>query len=381
MQLRLSHVAGHLGQVIEALVALGISGRLCRRQHGVELHGHQQGVDHGVLPLAGMDIQTVDGDGGRGSVEVLVLDLALLAAVHRVGILRTKPFQIEPIRASSNLLIRGKGDAQLPVGQLLHPFHQGHELRDPRLVVCAQQGIPAGGDEGTAFQLRQVGELSRRQGLSAVAQGDRSAVIVPDDLGLDPFRRVVRRVHMGDEPQGRTCFHALGGFQVAVHIAVLVHHGVFHAQFLQLFHQQLRQLPLTGGRGTDSSPFRAPGRQLHIAQQPRGHRVRCFHVIDQLQIVRTAIKGLFAHVAPLGQMHHPQAVAVTEGVGADGLQGGGQVQLFQQVTVPKGVILDDPQAFREVDLLQIHTAAEGPVTDDLQPLRQHHFFYTEQVFT
>ena len=111
MQLRLAHIAGHLGQVIEPLVALGVPRRLRRRQHGVELHRYQQGIDHGILPLAGVDVQAVDGDGGRSGVEVFILDLALLAAVHRVGIGRAKPFQVEPVSSCANLLIWRECDA------------------------------------------------------------------------------------------------------------------------------------------------------------------------------------------------------------------------------------------------------------------------------
>ena len=111
MQLRLAHIAGHLGQVIEPFVALGVPRRLRRRQHGVELHRCQQGIDHGILPLAGVDVQAVDGDGGRSGVEVFILDLALLAAVHRVGIGRAKPFQVEPVSSCANLLIWRERDA------------------------------------------------------------------------------------------------------------------------------------------------------------------------------------------------------------------------------------------------------------------------------
>ena len=166
---------------------------------------------------------------------------------------------------------------------------------------------------------------------------------------------------------------------MAVHIAVLVHHGIFHAQRLQFLHQQFGQLPLSRCRRTGGSPFGAPGGQLPIAQQPSGHCVWHFHVIDQFQLIGTAVKGVLVYVAPLGQMHHPQAVAVAKGIRADGFQGGRQVQFLQQVAVPKSVILDDPQPFRKVDLFQIHAAAEGLIPNDLQALRQHHFLHTEQV--
>ena len=49
-------------------------------------------------------------------VEVLVLDAARIAAVHGIGKVGPKAGDVEQGSALADLLIRGKGDAQLAVG-------------------------------------------------------------------------------------------------------------------------------------------------------------------------------------------------------------------------------------------------------------------------
>ena len=71
--------------MVEALVALGVGGSLRLRQQGDELVGHEDGVFHLILGGAGVDVDAVDGEGHGGGVEVLVLDLAQLSAVHGIG--------------------------------------------------------------------------------------------------------------------------------------------------------------------------------------------------------------------------------------------------------------------------------------------------------
>ena len=85
-QLGAALVAGDVGDVVEALVALGVRGGFGGRQHRDECGGQQHRVLHAILGRAGMDIDAVY-DHMRGSgVEVLVFDLAELAAVHGVGL-------------------------------------------------------------------------------------------------------------------------------------------------------------------------------------------------------------------------------------------------------------------------------------------------------
>ena len=95
LHLGMAHIAGHVGQVIEALVALGVPGTLIARQQLVDLGGHVGGVDHHVLGAAGMDGNALDLPLGGGGVEGLVLDLTHGGAIGGIGQLRAEPFQIQ----------------------------------------------------------------------------------------------------------------------------------------------------------------------------------------------------------------------------------------------------------------------------------------------
>ena len=72
-QLRLFAAAAHIRQVEEALIALRSGGDLLRGQLGVDLHGHQAGIDHDVLGAAGMDVDALNLPLGGGGVEGLIV--------------------------------------------------------------------------------------------------------------------------------------------------------------------------------------------------------------------------------------------------------------------------------------------------------------------
>ena len=113
------NVPVHLAQVVEALAALG-GLRACHdRQSAVELHGHVGGVDHGVLGGAGMHREAMDGNGGCCGVKVLVLDGPGVAAVHGVGKISPKARDVKQVGTLADLLVGGKADAQLAMGQAL----------------------------------------------------------------------------------------------------------------------------------------------------------------------------------------------------------------------------------------------------------------------
>ena len=66
-----------------------------------------------------MDREAVDGDGGAGRIEVLVFDAAHIAAIDGVGEVGPEAGNVKERSALADLLIGGKGDAELAVGQLL----------------------------------------------------------------------------------------------------------------------------------------------------------------------------------------------------------------------------------------------------------------------
>ena len=246
-QLCLGDVAVHLAQMVEALIALG---RL-RAGHGgqshVELHCHVGGVDHSVLGAAGVDGEAVDGDSGRCGVEVLVLDAAHVG----IGEVCAEARDVEERSALADLLIGGKGDAELAVRQLLFDkgLGGGQDLSDAGFIVSAQQGGAVGGDEGLALQLLQEGEGGGLHDHAGAGQGDIAAVVVLVEDGLDVLAGSVGGgVHVGDEAQRGLLLAALGGGDAAVDVAVLVHKGVLNADGFHLFHQQVGEVEFPCGR-------------------------------------------------------------------------------------------------------------------------------------
>ena len=79
---RVLDLALHADEVREALVALGVLRHLVLRQEGGELHRDGHRVDHLVFCAAGVDAEALDRDVRRSAVEVLVLELAEVAAVR-----------------------------------------------------------------------------------------------------------------------------------------------------------------------------------------------------------------------------------------------------------------------------------------------------------
>ena len=247
-------VAVHLAQVVEALTPLGGLGTCHHRQGAVELHGNVGSVDHGVLGRAGVHREAVDGHSGSSSVEVLVLDVAGIAAVHRVGKVCAKAGDIEQVGTLADLLVRGKADAQLAMGAALADdgLHSGHDLSHTGLIVCTQQGGAVGGDQGLALHGGKEGEGGDLHHLAGGGQHHVAAVVVLVQDGVHVLAAGIRGgVHVGDQTQCGLFLAAGGGWQGTVDVAVLVHTGILHAQSLQLLHQLVSQikLPRSGRMG------------------------------------------------------------------------------------------------------------------------------------
>ena len=246
-QLGRGDVAVHLAQVVEALIALGGLGTCHQGQSGVELHGHVGGVDHGVFGAAGVDREAVDGDGGRGCIEVFVLDAAHIAAIDGVGKVGAKAGDVEQGSALADLLVGGKGDAELAVGAALgeEGLGGGQDLRHAGFVIGTQQGGAVGGDEGLALQLFQEGEGGDLQHRPGGRQQHVPAVVVLMQDGVDVFARGVGGgVHVGNEAQRGQLLAAGGGGQGAVDVAVLVHPGILNAEGFHFLHEDAGQVKL-----------------------------------------------------------------------------------------------------------------------------------------
>lgn len=86
-----------------------------------------------------------------GGVEVFILQLSQFAAVHCIGKSARRTLQVEALGSTADLLIWGKGDAELAVSRrvlLAEGLHQCHDLRHAGFVVRAEQGGAIRDDEG-----------------------------------------------------------------------------------------------------------------------------------------------------------------------------------------------------------------------------------------
>ena len=254
-ELGVGDIAVHLAEVIESLPPLG-GLRACHDgQSHVELHRHIGGVDHGILCTAGMDREAVDGDGGRSSVEVFVLDAAHVAAIDGVGKVCPEALEVEQSGTLADLLVGGEGDAELavrpPLGQ--QGLHCGQDLGHAGLVICAQQGRAVGGDEGLALQLLEEGEGGGLHDHAGGGQDHIAAVVVFMEDGVDVLAAGIRcGVHVGDQTQCRLVLAVGRSRNAAVNVAVLVHKGIFDADGLHVLDQNVCKvkLPLCGGMRT-----------------------------------------------------------------------------------------------------------------------------------
>ena len=272
VQHHLALVSGQVRHMVEALVALRVGGSLRRRQQGDELVGQQDGIFHLVLGGAGMDVHALHRQGHGGGIEVLILDLPQLAAVHGVGRPGGELFRIKVIGALAHLLVRGEAHGDGPVRDLRmgqQVFAGGDDLRHAGLVVGSQQGGAVGDDQLLADVPLQEGEVLHLQA-PGFFQGQVPALI-GDDLRMD-----VRPadggggVHVGDEAQGRSLAPG-GGGQQGIHIAVVVHVGPLQAQLRQLLGQIPAQNLLVVGGGDGVRRLAGGGVKGHIFQKTLGN--------------------------------------------------------------------------------------------------------------
>ena len=199
-----------------------------------------------------MDIDAVYDNMRGSSVEVLVFDLAELAAVHGVGLFCGKGFQIQKIRARADLLVRCKADRDGAMRNLRvrkQVRAGGNNLGDPGLVIRAEQRGAVGDDQILADIVAERREARGGQDLSVCQH--QILARVADDRGTDVFAADIGRcVHVCNEPDGGIVFVSCACGQESVDVAVFVDAGVRNADLVQLFDKKFAEdaLPLCGGR-------------------------------------------------------------------------------------------------------------------------------------
>ena len=140
-----------LVDVDEAFAAGGrLRGEAIGGQLGDDPRGEAGGVDQLPGGEARVDVDPLDRDDRLGAGEGLVLELADGRAVERVGAARAEGLDVEERGAEADLLVGREGDPQVRPRQLRvggEVGDRGHDLGDPGLVVGAEQGVAAGGDD------------------------------------------------------------------------------------------------------------------------------------------------------------------------------------------------------------------------------------------
>lgn len=184
------------------------------------------GVFHSVLGETRMDRHARDDNIDAVGREGLILDMAGGLAIHRIGIIGAELLQVDLVDAAADLFVRRKEDLDrsvLDVGIIDEDLGCGHDFRQPRLVVGAEQGRAVGGDDVVAdlvFQLGMLGDADHPAWIAG--KQDIPARIIRHHLRLDvPAREVRRSIHMRAEADDRDALIAIGR-NGRIHIAVLV---------------------------------------------------------------------------------------------------------------------------------------------------------------
>ena len=169
---RFGNVALDVGQVVEPFAAFGGGGGfVCGERHR-DFGGHEACVFHDAFRFAGMYALAVDFERGAGGIEVLVGDVAFVAAVNGVGVFCLEIAEVQAVGAATDFFVRREADPDVAVaGEVFVAaafgvavgfdefFHGGHDFGDSGLVVCAEERRAVGGDERAALEPLERGEV------------------------------------------------------------------------------------------------------------------------------------------------------------------------------------------------------------------------------
>ena len=139
----------------KSLAALGLCWNFIRRQHTVNFHCHQRGIDHFVFRIARMHGDTDNAPIGSCSVKGFPLHFIGCTAVHRIGVAGTEFFQIEQGGTVPNFFIRCKTHTDFSVRKIVlyQSFAHGQNFRYARLIICAEHRCSISRDDGLSDRL------------------------------------------------------------------------------------------------------------------------------------------------------------------------------------------------------------------------------------
>ena len=182
------------GEVVEALIALGLLRALICRDFGMNAGRQRQRVHHHPFRRARVDVIADDADIHRRRIEILELKFTHAAAVNGIGPAGIERRNVEMLRPFAHLFIRGEGDADIPVRHLVVLQHRqrGHDLGHPGFIIGPQQRFAVGSDQRLPEQLVQHGEHHRGEHFVANAQRNIAAAIVLNNLRIHVFTAKIR---------------------------------------------------------------------------------------------------------------------------------------------------------------------------------------------
>ncbi len=258
----------HFIQVKESLASFRVFRAFVCRQHGVEFHGQQHGVQHLAFGAAGMHVSALDGHVALRGIKSLIFQFTDLAAVHGVGKIGAEFRDIKKIHSPACFFVGRESHPHLAVrvlGIFEQVFHGGYNRRHPGLVIRAKQGGTVRGDEFLPFVFLQFREHARAHHQPALqVQNHITAIVGGDDLRIDAFApHVLRGVHMGDQPDhGQILLK--GRRQGGCHVTVLVQRDLLQPHDLHFIDQPPGELQLPPGAGEFLRVGLRLGIHLHV---------------------------------------------------------------------------------------------------------------------
>ena len=126
----------------------------------------------------------------------------------------------------------------------------GHDFGHSGLVICSEQGVAVGGDQGLAHIVLQLGEfLGVEFHALELVEDDGLAVVVLHYAWLDAAAGGVGGgVHMGDESYGGDVLFYIGGYGCH-QVSIFIKFYFFKPHGLQFFSELIQKGKLLVGTG------------------------------------------------------------------------------------------------------------------------------------
>ena len=165
-QLGLLTMALDAQQMIEALIAFCGLRNVGFGNVSIELTCQAAGVDHLALGISCVHTASLNGHLSRCGIEVLILQITDITAVHGVSPVTAELLDIEMVGAHADLLVGIEGHTNLTMLDFLvipQVAHGLNDLCDAGLVISAKQRSAVGDNQVFALVGKQLWKFLRRR--------------------------------------------------------------------------------------------------------------------------------------------------------------------------------------------------------------------------